>query len=68
MKISALIIILTSFLLSVCGGESNSNATDTPPTGDNADSETQSANGIWEADGKFSTLPVLVQLILMGPR
>ena len=50
MKTSALIIILTSFLLSACGGGSNSNSTDTPPTGDNADSETQSANGIWEAE------------------
>ena len=59
MKTPALIIILTSFLLSACGGGSNSNTTDTPPAGDttdtlpvgdNADSETQSANGIWETE------------------
>lgn len=50
MKTSILIILLTSFLLSACGGGSAGKAPDAPITDDTGGSETQSANGIWGAD------------------
>ena len=50
MKISVLIILLTSFLLSACGGGSSGKAPDAPITDDTAEAETQSANGIWGED------------------
>ena len=50
MKLSVLIILLTSFLLSACGGGSAGKAPDTPITDDTDGSETQSANGIWGED------------------
>lgn len=50
MKTSVLIILLTSFLLSACGGGSSGKAPDAPITDDTAEAETQSANGIWGED------------------
>ena len=48
MKTSLLITLLTSLLLSACGGGTAGKAPDTPIEDDTVEPETQTANGTWE--------------------